>query len=166
MHPLCGQHNDAFIVSIRARLLGRPIQPTTDPYTKGRRLGPYTARNSERPSHKSLTGYRDLAKACWPVMNTTRCAHDVSSNRLVKLLPDCEAFTGFNIGNSLIRPQGKVVILLTGGHTLMRWRALRALATANGVKNGDRRTYLRHDCCLECAIDQRLKSPERSVLVL
>ena len=106
------------------------------------------------------TGSRELYRALWPARKTTGCQCQV------KLLPPtfelpigCGALV-VRCDDDFESREEKLVLCLTGGDSIARWRALIAdHGNANVVLRGK-------DCCLTCAMEQASKLPGKSHLIL
>ena len=106
------------------------------------------------------TGSRELYRALWPARKTTGC------ECRVKLLPPTfELPTG--CGALVVRCdddfescEENLVLCLTGGDSIARWRALIA-------DHGDANVLLRgKNCCLSCAMEQGSRLPGKCHLIL
>ena len=107
-----------------------------------------------------LTGSKELYRALWPVRKTAGC------ECRVKLLPPTyELSTG--CGALVVRCdddfescEENLVLCLTGGDSVARWRALIA-------DHGDANVLLRgKDCCLTCAMEQASRLTAKCHLIL
>ena len=106
------------------------------------------------------TGCRELYRALWPARKTAGC-----ECRLKLLPPTLELPTG--CGALVVRCdddfdscEEKLVLCLTGGDSIARWRALIA-------DHGDANVLLRgKDCCLTCAMEQASKLAGKCHLIL
>lgn len=167
MDPYCGQQKDAFVLSLQTRM------PYASEFqsSKGPHWPPGIFDHRSDMMRISRTGFFDLTKACALAITTEQCQHPPRSNATMTLPDDCEAFTGFHMGvidndHTGSAQKAKVCIMLTGGHTIVRWRALRAIFSTGHVVKGGRRVVLRHNCCLQCAVKQRVEAPEKCFLIL
>ena len=106
------------------------------------------------------TGSRELYRALWPARKTAGC-----ECRVKLLPPTVELPTG--CGALVVRCDDdfdscveNLILCLTGGDSIARWRALIAY-------HGDANVLLRgKDCCLTCAVEQASKLPGKCHLIL
>ena len=131
-----GIQNDSFITSLRIQ---RRQKRSKSPFPR-------------------CTGNRELSKALWPVLKTIRCECTPKLPACFELPSDCHCEALEVIcDDDLNFCTEKLVLCLTGGSSIARWRALIALKEKI-VEDQDRglvKVLLRGlDCCLTCAIHQ------------
>jgi hypothetical protein len=130
--PLIGEGHDSFVVSLRM----------------------VTEQQGLR--HTRRTGYRELCAALWAVLPTSPCRHPARDNQSQTLPSNCVSISGENTDRSEI-DEG-IVICLTSGNKVARWRALVTIAQRRdekGLDGKEENVLLRgKDCCVKCAINQ------------
>jgi hypothetical protein len=138
--PLVGERGDSFVVSLRLQVAA------VEAFSK---MGLNPVRR---------TGYNELSSALWHIRNTNSCIHDPNLGEEISLGPGCMAITGFDERQSIVG-FGRIVIFLTAGNPVSRWRAILSLAQDTSNEGfGYIPVMLRgRDCCLRCAVEQTLK---------
>ena len=105
------------------------------------------------------TGYRELYKALWPARKTVECECPSKLPDAFELPTGCGALV-VRCDDDFDFCEENLVLCLTGGDSVARWRALIA-------NHGGAEVLLRgKHCCLTCAMEQAFKLPGKCHLVL
>ena len=106
------------------------------------------------------TGSRELSRALWPARKTTGCeCREKLLPPTFKLPPGCGALV-VRCDDDFETCADNLILCLTGGNSIARWRALIA-------NHGDANVLLRgKDCCLFCAMTQASQLPGKCHLIL
>lgn len=144
--PLCGDLEDAFMVSVRMY----------------QRLG--------KACIYRKSGYRDMHQSLWMFLRTTTCPHpplDVQKAEFSVPQGVCVVLMHGDMDGAKISAHARVVVFPTGDKVAVRWRCLVALRSSGMTLPGIGTPMLRtNGCCFSCAIQQALLQPGRCFLVL
>ncbi len=145
--PLCGDLEDAFMVSVRM----------------------YKMLSKARIHRRS--GYRDMHKSLWLFVRTTTCPHPPLDVQKVEFsVPQgvcCVVLMHGDMDGARTCAHARVVVFPTGDKVAARWRCLVALRSSGLTLPDNGTSMLRtNGCCGPCAIQQALLQPERRSLVL
>lgn len=148
--PRCGERGDSFLVRVL--------------FTQGHKQTKIQA--------VGCSGYWEMHRALWEVINTSKCAHPHHSMDADFPLPIGVCAIALQWDKDFIEPmhESRVLVLLTANKIAARWRSLVAIDHhRHGLLTdfNPSRTMLRSkDCCSQCAIQQALLQPDRCYLVL
>ena len=105
------------------------------------------------------TGYRELHKAIWPARKTVGCVCSSELPATFELPAGCGALV-VRCDDDFDFCEENLVLCLTGGDAVARWRALIA-------NHGGATMLLRgKQCCLACAMEQASKISGKCHLIL
>ena len=105
------------------------------------------------------TGYRELHKALWPAQKLATCECPSKLPATFELPAGCGALM-VRCDDDFDFCEENLVLCLTGGDSVARWRALIA-------NHGGAMVLLRgNHCCLTCAMEQASKLPGKCHLIL
>ncbi len=105
------------------------------------------------------TGYRELYRALWAARKTAECECPLKMPATFELPAGCGALV-VRFDDDFDFCEQNLVLCLTGGDSIARWRALIA-------NHGGATVLLRQkDCCLTCAMEQASRLPGNCHLVL
>ncbi len=105
------------------------------------------------------TGYRELYKALWPARKTVECECPSKLPATFELPTGCGALV-VRCDDDFDFCEENLVLCLTGGDSVARWRALIA-------NHGGATVLLRgKHCCLTCAMEQASRLPGKCHLIL
>jgi hypothetical protein len=143
---LCGESGDSFVVSRRIYMRNSQAITTKTPLS-----------DPIENFAVSRIGYRQLYCASWLVQKTKSCDHGEKLHEKIALYTGCVAVSG--VGNlSKTDLEGFLVIYLTARDKVARWRALISAYEQKEIELNQHVMIRTGTCCLQCAIDQALRT--------
>lgn len=147
-NPLIGESSDAFLVNLRM------VNKDGNNYLTRR------------------TGYLELCHSNWGLQKTVSCDHTPTGDEKLTLPLGCATASEFTDSpNSRYNLKEQVLMYLTAGNHVSRWRALLAIGHYHrhvaSAWDDHRQVLLRETgCCFQCTIDQAFLQGGRWFIVL